>query len=97
MSKNYKLWCYTEKNCPPCEMMDGYHEEKAKEKGYQYEEVLLERYWIDKAAQLDSWHGKPFPDFYATPWFKLENLDDGSTVDSFYGGIKKRIDIMMEK
>ena len=92
MSKNYKLWCYTEKNCPPCEMMEGYHENAASASGYQYQEVMLVR-----TADREDWIDKPLSDFKGTPWFKLENLDDNSTVDSFYGGNKKRIDIMMEK
>ncbi len=97
MSKNYKLWCYTEKNCPPCEMMEGYHVTASAAKGYEYEEVMLERYWIDEANLIDDWQGKPFPEFIGTPWFKLENLDDGSTVDSFYGGNRKRFDILINK
>jgi len=97
MSKNYKLWCYTEANCPPCEMMNGYHVTAAADMGYQYEEVILERYWVDEANQIDDWQNKPISDFKGTPWFKLENLDDNSTVDSFYGGNIARIDIMMEQ
>ena len=92
MSKNYKLICYTEQACPPCEQMGTYPSSSAVAKGYQFEEVMLVR-----TTNGEDWIDKPLSDFMATPWFKLENLDDDTTVDSFYGGNKPRLDIMLEK
>jgi len=72
--------------------MGTYPLDSATAKGYEFEEIMLTR--INNG---EDWANKPLEDFWATPWFKLENLDDDSTVDSFYGGNKPRLDIMMEK
>ena len=92
MSKNYKLWVYTEVPCPPCENLGTYPSASAATKGYEFEETTL----IRTESGVD-WVSKPISNFIGTPWFKLENLDDNTTIDSFYGGSKKRFDIMMGK
>jgi hypothetical protein len=92
MSKNYKVWCYTEEKCSPCEKMKPYPAESAAAKGYEFEEVVLVR-----TEDGNDWIGKPIPDFFATPFYMLENLDDNSILDSFYGGNKPRFDILINK
>lgn len=92
MSKNYKLWVYTEVPCPPCENLGTYPSSSAATAGYEFEETTLVR----NESRL-GWTSAPISDFIGTPWFKLENLDDNATIDSFYGGSKSRLDIMMEQ
>ena len=92
MSKNYKLWVYTEVPCPPCDDMGTYPSASAASRGYEFEEVILER-----KSDTIGWVNTPIDDFVGTPWFKLENLDDNSTVDNFCGGNKARFDILIDK
>ena len=92
MSKNYKLWVYTEVPCPPCENLGTYPSASAATNGYEFEKITLER-----NENGEGWVSAPISDFYGTPWFKLENLDDNTIIDSFYGGNQSRFDIMMEK
>jgi hypothetical protein len=92
MSKNYKLWVYTEVPCPPCENLGTYPSASAASKGYEFEEVTLNR-----NSNGIGWTAAPLSDFYGTPWFKLENLDDNTTVDSFYGGDQTRFDLLINK
>jgi|TARA_B110000261_G_scaffold3607_1_gene3801 hypothetical protein len=92
MSKNYKIWVYTEVPCPPCENLGTYPSSSAATKGYEFEKITLER-----NENGEGWISAPISDFYGTPWFKLENLDDNTIIDSFYGGNQSRFDIMMEK
>lgn len=89
--KNYKLILYTEIPCPPCENLGSYPFDLTIAKGYEFEQILLNR-----NSDGIGWTDAPFIDFYATPWFHLINLDDLSTVDSFYGGDTNRLDLMME-
>lgn len=92
MSKNYKLWVYTEVPCPPCENLGTYPSASAATNGYEFEKITLER-----NENGEGWVSAPISDFYGTPWFKLENLDDNTIIDSFYGGNQSRFDIMMEQ
>ena len=92
MSKNYKIWVYTEVPCPPCENLGTYPSASAATNGYEFEKITLER-----NENGEGWISAPISDFYGTPWFKLENLDDNTIIDSFYGGNQSRFDIMMEK
>jgi hypothetical protein len=91
MNKNYKLKVYTEHSCPPCEQLGTYPTEIAALKGYEFEQIMLTR-----NPNGVGWSDAPSVDFWATPWFHLINLDDLSTVDSFYGVNKARLDSMME-
>ena len=92
MSKNYKIWVYTEVPCPPCENLGTYPSASAATNGYEFEKITLER-----NENGEGWVSAPISDFYGTPWFKLENLDDNTIIDSFYGGNQSRFDIMMEQ
>ena len=41
MSKNYKIWVYTEVPCPPCENLGTYPSSSAATKGYEFEETTF--------------------------------------------------------
>jgi|ETNvirnome_2_130_1030620.scaffolds.fasta_scaffold101329_1 hypothetical protein len=90
---NYKLTVYTEEKCPPCDDLGTYPSASAASNNWQFEEVTLVR----NPNPGIGWESTPTGSFYGTPWFHLQNLDDNSTVDSFYGGNKNRLDIMLAK
>ena len=92
MSNNYKLWVYTEVSCPPCQNLGTYPSSSAAALGYEFEQITLVR-----NENGEGWISTPISDFVGTPWFKLENLDDNTTIDSFYGDDQSRFDIMMEQ
>lgn len=92
MSNNYKLWVYTEVSCPPCENLGTYPSSSAAALGYEFEQITLVR-----NENGEGWISTPISGFVGTPWFKLENLDDNTTIDSFYGDDQSRFDIMMEQ